>query len=730
MWSNISAPRKSSSLGKCQSHSNNQAQHLQPIEAQQQTKLRQQNTAENKHHNGSVSSGEFSRSSGGSSITGATKQTDALLSDDTNLSHITQVSSDKTDTGAPLMRYKHAACSAPTGYIYVHGGRFGNLPLDDDIWRFDAHQNVWSQLHTSGCKPPTCLQEHTLLEWNNQLYLFGGQLVSSSSGADTAFWRLDLATNQWHEITNLSSRGGAHLGPSNRRAHSAVIYNDSMYIFGGYEDLRGSSCQLWQFDLNNERWELRNLSSTSAIHPEPRHSHSAVVYEHSMLIYGGLSNLKPLSDLWRWSWHNKRWYKERTRGESPGALHGHSAICAFGSMFVFGGERGGRATRGLWRLNLANYCWQKIKPKGPKPMPMLWHAATANPLDILDETNYLIESSGENVTSIHATGEDDCDDCRLMLTSEDSNGVVATELSQRESKPTSRGQQKTLQSVLSHSKSSSSWLSMGLGRRKVTRSALEDSSQPSKRFDRLARLTFLRRTRNRKLSSNQSTARSSFELKGISSTDNVKSEQILEDSCENVQKSASTNEFPSTSDAPAITTPDQHANRILDSLDTDIKRMFSRVESNTINEEDQMSVDVCHNLDEINAANQSNRTSTATLQYRSARSELPASAMTSVKMSQMQGHSSTRTSLGTYATANESIPAQLSTSFASSTAAEIDRANPIRPKPSIRQPAESVIRGSDIVMRRNTSQTAGHQRPRPERPRSEIMCGRGPLGHK
>lgn len=37
-------------------------------------------------------------------------------------------------------------------------------------------------------------------------------------------------------------------GPENRRYHSAVIHANYMYIFGGYADMIGSTCELWQFD--------------------------------------------------------------------------------------------------------------------------------------------------------------------------------------------------------------------------------------------------------------------------------------------------------------------------------------------------------------------------------------------------------------------------------------------------------------------------------------------------
>ena len=54
-------------------------------------------------------------------------------------------------------------------------------------------------------------------------------------------------TNVWkkHHV-----RGSSVHQPSGRRGHSAVVYDGVMHVFGGYQDLRGSSSELWTFDLS------------------------------------------------------------------------------------------------------------------------------------------------------------------------------------------------------------------------------------------------------------------------------------------------------------------------------------------------------------------------------------------------------------------------------------------------------------------------------------------------
>lgn len=518
-----------------------------------------------------------------------------------------EVNNQMEDYGSPLMRYKHAVCSAPnSGYIYVHGGRFGNLPLDDDVWRFDVHQYNWLQLKTTGCKPPS-LQEHTLLEYNDQLYLFGGQV--SASNNDSSFWRLDLSNNEWHSLSMKSNKFGAYLGPTNRRGHSAVIYSNSMYIYGGFEDFRGSSGQLWEFNMLTQRWDLKNLSSTSACHPEPRHNHSAIVYNDSMYVYGGLSNLKPLSDLWRWNWRDKRWYKERTRGTSPGQLHGHTAIQAFGSMFVFGGERNGRTTRSLWRLNLSNMSWQKIRPKGPRPSPTTWHGAIANPLSILDEANYIIEGDPELLKNSSLS-----DNCFISSyggssTSHNNYQNTAERVLQLQPsnhiRPTSMKFGGEHQAKLTHSKSSSVEVSGISGR---------SSNLVQEKKSRRSRLNFLRRRRPH---DQQIRPRSTYELKQVINeeanvqaipTANIRHSISTTSSTGvvAVQKETSLSELSNIQGNNVANNAEVNSSKIMDSLDTDLKMMIGHAmspeeqevrqnqfkQSNKDIEEESMSVDL------------------------------------------------------------------------------------------------------------------------------------------
>lgn len=68
------------------------------------------------------------------------------------------------------------------------------------------------------------------------------------------------ATTTWRKLNpNPSSSTSLGMAPTGRRGHTAVLYGDAMHIYGGYQDLRGSSSELWTFDFSKFYWLLLHL---------------------------------------------------------------------------------------------------------------------------------------------------------------------------------------------------------------------------------------------------------------------------------------------------------------------------------------------------------------------------------------------------------------------------------------------------------------------------------------
>lgn len=51
-------------------------------------------------------------------------------------------------------------------------------------------------------------------------------------------------------------------------------------------------------------WHLAYSNAMCADGPGSRHGHSAVVHNKAMWVYGGMSDLQPRGDFWRWDFGN------------------------------------------------------------------------------------------------------------------------------------------------------------------------------------------------------------------------------------------------------------------------------------------------------------------------------------------------------------------------------------------------------------------------------------------
>lgn len=195
--------------------------------------------------------------------------------------------------------------------------------------------------------------------------------------ADTYYadvWRLDLATQQWTQLSDTASAMPGRIEP-------AVVldpFHDRLVLFGGthYPDyLR----DLWQFPLDGSAW-LPLVASGEP--PAARWGQSAVFdpLRRRMLVFGGVDAqdsvtnevaVLDLADVPRWS-------VLATSGPSPQARAFHTAVFdpLRDRMLVFGGDGPHGYAGGVWALSLGDTPkWSELVTSGPAPSPRSRHAA-------------------------------------------------------------------------------------------------------------------------------------------------------------------------------------------------------------------------------------------------------------------------------------------------------------------------------------------------------------------
>jgi len=261
---------------------------------------------------------------------------------------------------SPSSRSKHAGCvQSSTGDVFILAGRNGNVALRD-FWRYQPDSNSWEKILSRG-PGPGCLQGHSMVEHQDVLYVFGGEL-SFCNDQETPLWMYDIKDNCWEKFS--APRGV--VTPKGRRGHSAVIFQDCMYIYGGYQDLRGSTSELWAFHLPSSTWHL--VSQGGAADCPPKHHHSAVVHNQAMWVFGGMSDLQERSDCWKFDFVSRCWHPVRSK-PGPGFLHSHSAVKLQGWMVLFGGEREGQTVNEVWRFHFGLESWERVLAGCVSPQP-------------------------------------------------------------------------------------------------------------------------------------------------------------------------------------------------------------------------------------------------------------------------------------------------------------------------------------------------------------------------
>ena len=99
-------------------------------------------------------------------------------------------------------------------------------------------------------QPPEC-DEHTAVVYEDFMYVFGGFVNGDRSNE---VYKFNFKSAEWSHVD-----GGAHK-PEERAGHSAVVVElegvSFMYIFGGKNNNDQMLNDMWRLNLSNEQWEL------------------------------------------------------------------------------------------------------------------------------------------------------------------------------------------------------------------------------------------------------------------------------------------------------------------------------------------------------------------------------------------------------------------------------------------------------------------------------------------
>ncbi|KAI1468987.1 uncharacterized protein F4812DRAFT_425377 [Daldinia caldariorum] len=222
---------------------------------------------------------------------------------------------------------------------------------------------------------------HTLTIIGDKAYIFGGQtgqgkLAGNSihsialPEADTA--TPDTATPEYQVLPALAAEKGGSV-PKPRTRHSACVLNNSVAIYGGYNEsgnIVDEDSTIWLFDVEKLTWSTIKPYSLPESTPPPRGEAYLLAHDGNLILVGGKNaNGEALTDVWHYNCSSGAWKKLSHTPDiiAGAAIAGHTLYAITNSDDSLGSE--------VHRLDIQPYTgpWQTVSfptdPLTPGPRP-------------------------------------------------------------------------------------------------------------------------------------------------------------------------------------------------------------------------------------------------------------------------------------------------------------------------------------------------------------------------
>ncbi|XP_026478902.1 kelch domain-containing protein 3-like [Ctenocephalides felis] len=234
----------------------------------------------------------------------------------------------------PFQRYGHTAVAHGQN-IYVWGGR-NNMQACNILYCFDTTNNQWSAPQVRGIVPGA-RDGHSACVINNKMYIFGGFVEHIQKFCQDVYY-LDLTIMKWNYVCTTGEP------PSYRDFHTSTPIGRRMYIFGGRGDRNSpyhSSQELYcnemkYLDTDNATWYESPVAGEV---PIGRRSHSAFVYNNMIYIFGGYNALEDehFNDIYCFCPNTNVWNSVKTFGRSPCQRRRQACVLVGNKLYLFGG---------------------------------------------------------------------------------------------------------------------------------------------------------------------------------------------------------------------------------------------------------------------------------------------------------------------------------------------------------------------------------------------------------
>jgi len=236
--------------------------------------------------------------------------------------------------------------------MIFYGGNLSSTNIIENVkkemWCYQFDQKKWQKSLPSN----KALTEHTGVVYKDNMFIFGGNggLVENYSNTILSY---PLPYKPDSVFTSLGNLQGA---PTARSGHTAVVYKDSMYIFGGWNG-HTSLGDFYSYNFEMKSW--KKLDSNGTI-PSKRRMHSAIVYKDNMYLFGGFDEertARSYNELYQYDFKTNTWEMINCRGKIPCGRSRAGVTIQNNHMYIIGGWDRIVHFDDVYKLDLDKFIW-------------------------------------------------------------------------------------------------------------------------------------------------------------------------------------------------------------------------------------------------------------------------------------------------------------------------------------------------------------------------------------
>jgi len=248
--------------------------------------------------------------------------------------------------------------------LYIFGGDNGKRMLNDFLV-FHIGEGSWARVVYTGT-PPAPRYHHSAVVFNNSMFIFGGYTGDINSNSNlhnkNDLFEYKFKSSQWLEWKDVIT---GPLPPA-RSAHGSIVYDNKLWIFAGY-DGHARLNDLWMIDLTDVHPHWIQVNQTGD-HPPTCCNFPTAVVDNSMYVFSGQSGAKITNHLYEFKFLEQRWVRIPTehllRGAPapPQRRYGHTMVAHNRQLYVFGGAVEGTLQSELHCYDVDSRSWSIIQP--------------------------------------------------------------------------------------------------------------------------------------------------------------------------------------------------------------------------------------------------------------------------------------------------------------------------------------------------------------------------------